>query len=133
MLERPLRWIGIATFGLLLSAPVSPRAEEMPVERVEEICGRLVEMGCDAVALSDTDGLATPRDIERLVGHLAGGMGLAAIGVHLHDRRGLGVTNAYAAYQAGVRIFDASIGEASSVGDWTIWRAILRLCRSSPN
>ena len=83
---------------------------EMPVARVEEICARLVEMGCDTVALSDTDGLATPSDIERLVGHLAETIGLAAIGVHLHDRRGLGVTNAYAAYRAGVRIFDAAIG-----------------------
>jgi hydroxymethylglutaryl-CoA lyase len=83
---------------------------EMPVAKVEEICSRLVEMGCDTVALSDTDGLATPRDMERLVGHLADTLGLEAIGVHLHDRRGLGVTNAFAAYQAGVRIFDAAIG-----------------------
>ncbi len=82
----------------------------MPVEQVEAICQRLVEMGCDAVALSDTDGLATPADIERTVGHLADRIGLDHIGVHLHDRRGLGVTNAYAAFRAGVRIFDASIG-----------------------
>jgi hydroxymethylglutaryl-CoA lyase len=30
--------------------------------------------------------------------------------VHLHDTRGLGPANAWAAYQAGVRIFDASLG-----------------------
>ncbi len=93
-----------------LSFAFRERGSDMPVAKVEEICGRLVEMGCDTVALSDTDGLATPRDMERLVGHLAGTIGLDAIGVHLHDRRGLGVTNAYAAYQAGVRIFDAAIG-----------------------
>ncbi len=93
-----------------LSFAFREKGQEMPVAKVEEICGRLVEMGCDTVALADTDGMATPRDIERLIGHLAGTVGLAAIGVHLHDRRGLGVTNAYAAYQAGVRIFDAAIG-----------------------
>ncbi len=93
-----------------LSYAFREQGREMPVAQVEEICSRLVEMGCDTVALSDTDGLATPSDIERLVGHLAGTIGLAAIGVHLHDRRGLGVTNAYAAYKAGVRIFDAAIG-----------------------
>ena len=93
-----------------LSFAFRERGEEMPAEKVERICSRLVEMGCDTVALSDTDGMATPRDIERLVGHLAGTIGLAAVGVHLHDRRGLGVTNAYAAFQAGVRIFDAAIG-----------------------
>jgi hydroxymethylglutaryl-CoA lyase len=84
--------------------------EETPVEKVEEICRRLVDMGCEAVALSDTDGLATPQDIERVVGPIADRLGLDHIGVHLHDRRGLGVTNAYVAYQAGVKIFDASIG-----------------------
>ena len=83
---------------------------EMPVEKVEEICRRLINMGCEAVALSDTDGLATPQDIERIVVPLAERLGLDHIGVHLHDRRGLGVTNAYVAYRTGIRIFDASIG-----------------------
>ncbi len=93
-----------------LSYAFREKGREMPVARVEEICGRLVEVGCETVALSDTDGMATPADIERLVGHLGGTLGLDAIGVHLHDRRGLGVTNAYVAYSAGVRCFDASIG-----------------------
>ena len=93
-----------------LSFAFREHGEEMAAPRVEAICARLVEMGCDTVALSDTDGMATPRDMDRLVGHLADTIGLAAIGVHLHDRRGLGVTNAFAAYQAGVRIFDAAIG-----------------------
>ncbi len=82
----------------------------MPVARVEAICRRLVEMGCETIALSDTDGMATPVDIERTVGSLEPTLGLDPIGVHLHDRRGLGVTNAYVAYRAGVRVFDASIG-----------------------
>jgi len=84
--------------------------DETPVELTESICRRLIEMGCGAVALSDTDGLATPADIERVVSGIESRLGLGNIGVHLHDRRGLGVTNAYVAYQAGVRIFDASIG-----------------------
>ncbi|MDH3254794.1 MAG: hydroxymethylglutaryl-CoA lyase [Acidobacteriota bacterium] len=83
---------------------------EMSVEKVEEICRRLVDMGSEAVALSDTDGLATPQDIERMVSPLAERLGLDHIGVHLHDRRGLGITNAYVAYRAGIRIFDASVG-----------------------
>jgi hypothetical protein len=75
-----------------------------------EICARLAGFGCETVALSDTDGLASPNDVERVVGHVAEQMGLTHIGVHLHDRRGLGVTNAFVAYQLGVRSFDASVG-----------------------
>jgi len=82
----------------------------MPVERVAEICTRLEAMGCETIALSDTDGLASPNDIERVVGYVGDQMGFGPIGVHLHDRRGLGVTNAYVAYQLGVRSFDASVG-----------------------
>ena len=82
----------------------------MPVDQVARICRRLLDMGCSAIALSDTDGMASPNDIDRVVGHVGEQIGLDHIGVHLHDRRGLGVTNAYAAYMAGVRIFDASIG-----------------------
>lgn len=82
----------------------------MPVERVERITRRLIEMGCDAVALSDTDGMASPSDLQRVIGHIRNEIGLGRVGVHLHDRRGLGITNAYAAYQEGIRIFDASIG-----------------------
>jgi hydroxymethylglutaryl-CoA lyase len=81
-----------------------------PVDRVAEICGQLAAMGCETIALSDTDGMASPNDIERLVSHVGDEMGLEHIGVHLHDRRGLGVTNAYVAYQMGVRCFDASVG-----------------------
>ena len=29
---------------------------------------------------------------------------------HFHNSRGLGLANAYAAYQSGVRIFDSSVG-----------------------
>ena len=83
---------------------------KMPVEQVERITRRLIDMGCEAVALSDTDGMASPSDLQRVIGYIRNVIGLAHVGVHLHDRRGLGITNAYAAYQEGVRIFDASIG-----------------------
>lgn len=84
--------------------------DEMPPEIVAEICHRLLDVGCETIALSDTDGRARPQEIERTVGHLAADGGLEHIAVHLHDRYGLGVANALVAYQAGVRCFDASIG-----------------------
>ena len=80
------------------------------VEQVSQICDRLAAMGCETIALSDTDGMASPNDIDRVVDYVAAQSGLDHIGVHLHDRRGLGITNAYVAYQAGVRSFDASVG-----------------------
>ncbi len=83
---------------------------QMPVNQVERITRRLIDMGCETVALSDTDGMASPSDLQRVIGHVKERIGLEHIGVHLHDRRGLGITNAYTAYLEGVRVFDASIG-----------------------
>ncbi|MDX1384519.1 MAG: hypothetical protein R3190_12785 [Thermoanaerobaculia bacterium] len=89
--------------------PALPRGEQS-VEQVERITRRLIDIGCEAVALSDTDGMASPSDLGRVIGHVRDALGLEHVAVHLHDRRGLGITNAYAAYQEGVRVFDASVG-----------------------
>jgi len=77
---------------------------------VVDLCRRFVDARCETVALSDTDGKATPRDLERIAGACLQALGPDPIGVHLHDRNGLGITNAFVAFQLGVRTFDASIG-----------------------
>jgi hydroxymethylglutaryl-CoA lyase len=46
------------------------------------------------------------RLLQRLVPHLP----VERLGLHLHDTRGMGVANAYAGLQLGVRRFDASVG-----------------------
>lgn len=82
----------------------------MPTATVEALCGELLEMGCETVALSDTDGRATPQDVERIITHVDRAMGLANMGVHLHDLHGLGLVNSLIAYRLGIRVFDCSIG-----------------------
>lgn len=79
-------------------------------ETVVRLTGELLEAGCQMVAIADTNGTATPGDVERILGALERATGLAEIGVHFHDRYGLGVTNSYVAYAHGVRIFDSAIG-----------------------
>lgn len=83
---------------------------EQPIEHLVSICRQLLEAGCESIALSDTDGRATPGDIERVTSGLGTELGFDSLGVHLHDRYGLGLLNAYVAYQAGIRTFDASLG-----------------------
>ncbi len=83
---------------------------KMPTSAVEELCGELLGMGCENVALSDTDGRATPMDVERIVSHVDRAIGLEQMGVHLHDLHGLGLVNSLRAYQMGIRVFDCSVG-----------------------
>ncbi len=56
------------------------------------------------VVLADTIGVATPRQVRALVERTH------AAGVHLHNTRNTGYTNAVAALEAGATLFDASCG-----------------------
>jgi hydroxymethylglutaryl-CoA lyase len=68
---------------------------------------RFVALGVAHVALGDTTGLATPPTVKDMVGRMPRQATLIA---HFHDTRGTGLVNTIAAYEAGVRYFDASFG-----------------------
>ena len=85
--------------GEVKSETVLAIAEEMAAEEPEEI------------ALADTIGVGVPAQVTELFGRLAELLGdRIPMRCHFHDTRGTGVANAWAAYQAGVRTFDASLG-----------------------
>jgi hydroxymethylglutaryl-CoA lyase len=70
----------------------------------------LVEAGVDDSGLSDTTGMANPAQVRRLFRRVIGEIGEKTGAAHMHNTRGLGLANNLAAYDAGVRIFDSSLG-----------------------
>ncbi len=90
-----------------------PFEGEVPLDRLREVVGRVVDAGPDELALADTIGVAVPSDVtERLaLTREVAGPDLP-LRLHLHDTRHTGVANAVAAVEAGVRTLDASIGGA---------------------
>jgi hydroxymethylglutaryl-CoA lyase/(R)-citramalyl-CoA lyase len=92
--------IGVA-FGCPFEGAVDPG-------RVAELAARLVTAGTDEIAVADTVGVGVPRQVRDLVGRLVP-FG-APVGIHLHNTRNTGFANAYAALEAGVTVFDASVG-----------------------
>jgi len=60
------------------------------------------------IYLADTVGWATPPAIESAVGAVRDRWPDFEIGMHIHDTRGVGLANAYAALRLGVRRFDSS-------------------------
>lgn len=95
--------VGIAmATGCSLSGPVDP-AE---VERLAAAC---LDAGVDLVGIADTVGYGGPRQVADLCRRMTALMGERPYVVHLHDTRGLGLANALAAYDAGARVFDASL------------------------
>jgi isopropylmalate/homocitrate/citramalate synthase len=61
------------------------------------------------IMLADTVGWANPEDIKRRIGAVREMVPEAKLGLHLHDTRGLGAGNFYAALQMGVGLFDSSV------------------------
>ena len=67
-----------------------------------------IQAGADEVGLADTTGMANPQQIRQVISAVRREIGDRLTGVHLHNTFGLGLANALAAYEAGLRTFDAS-------------------------
>ncbi|MBE9573294.1 MAG: hydroxymethylglutaryl-CoA lyase [Proteobacteria bacterium] len=83
---------------------------KVPVEKVTGLVGDLMKAEPDEICLADTSGMANPwqmRDVLSLVKEVAGDK---AISLHLHNTRGMGLANVWAALQEGITIFDTSLG-----------------------
>jgi len=65
----------------------------------------------EEIALADTIGVGTPWEAGELFGKLGQLLdGTIPMRAHFHNTRGTGIANAWEAYKAGVRVFDASLG-----------------------
>ncbi len=102
--QRCLLEVGLSTaFGCTLQGAV----DEAEVLRLLQAA---LAAGADCVGLADTVGYADPEQVRRVFMR-----GFEAVGEklncgHFHDTRGLGLANVYAAWQTGVRRFDACLG-----------------------
>src|SRR5689334_3077216 len=83
---------------------------EVPEDDVVRLAVMLAETGADCVALADTVGYANPAQIRRVFRRVKAEIGDKLEAAHLHNTRGLGLANALAAYEEGVRHFDSSMG-----------------------
>jgi hydroxymethylglutaryl-CoA lyase len=87
-----------------------PYEGDVDERRVVDIAGELLAAGADHVALGDTTGMGNPIQVRRLVERcVAAGIPIDRIAVHFHDTTGTALVNAWAAYLAGVRMFDGSV------------------------
>ena len=82
---------------------------EVPEDDVVRIAVALAGF-CDFVCLADTVGYANPAQIRKVFKRVKAEIGEKLEAAHLHNTRGLGLANALAAYEEGVRHFDSSLG-----------------------
>jgi hydroxymethylglutaryl-CoA lyase len=95
--------VGISTaFGCTIQGRVDPA-------EVLRLVQAALDAGADRIGLADTVGYADPLMVGRLFEQAARIAGDRLACGHFHDTRGLGMANVFAAWQTGVRRFDASL------------------------
>ncbi len=93
-----------AAFGCPFEGVVKPAT-------VLDLAKSLAEANPAEIALADTIGVAVPSQVRDLFGALREAVpATIRLRVHLHNTRNTGIANAWAAYEAGVRVFDSSLG-----------------------
>jgi len=79
------------------------------VERVTQTAKIFAESGADIIAVSDTAGMANPVSVKNVVEHLIPVICNLPVVIHLHDTRGLGLANVFAALECGINHFDTAL------------------------
>ncbi len=93
-----------ASFGCPFEGPV-------PQARVLDIAEQMAEAGAEEIAFADTIGVGVPGQVGEMFERAFERLGRDfPLRVHLHDTRGMAPGNAWAAYQAGCRVFDSALG-----------------------
>ena len=87
-----------------------PYEGEVAVERVVEIARGCADAGAAEVSLADTIGVADPVSVRQRVEAVRAAIGEVPLRAHFHNTRNTGIASAYAAYESGVRVLDASLG-----------------------
>ncbi|RFA10502.1 hydroxymethylglutaryl-CoA lyase [Subtercola boreus] len=102
--------------GLKLDAVIAtsfgcPYEGKIPLDRVLGLAERFAEMGATEIGFGDTTGMANPAYVSDFFGAAFERLPGVELTAHFHNTRGQGLTNAYAALEAGCESFESSFGE----------------------
>jgi hydroxymethylglutaryl-CoA lyase len=105
--SRSVRAYIMTAFGCPYSGPV--RSEE-----VGRLMLQLRYMGVSEIVLVDSTGMGNPKTVKETIEKLLDLSPDSRLAVHFHNTRGAAIANCVAAFEAGIRIFDTSLGGMSA-------------------
>ena len=102
---------GTIAAGVTIGASFGcPFEGEVPVDRLLKVVEAAAAHGPHEIALADTIGVATPRDVAERVGAVRARFPEFPVRLHLHNTRNTGIANAWAGLEAGAVALDSSFG-----------------------
>ena len=100
---------GIRMRGYVSCVAGCPYEGKVAPQRVVQVAGRMLELGCYEISLGDTIGVGTPGQIRDLLGLVAAKVPKERLAVHFHDTYGQALANILAALQEGIAVVDSSV------------------------
>jgi hydroxymethylglutaryl-CoA lyase len=100
----------VEVVGGMATALGCPFEGRVPYERVAWVVAAYRDMGVHRVTVADTVGVADPAHVYAMCSRLRSDFPDVEVALHLHDTRGLGLSNVLAGMAAGVVDFDSSVG-----------------------
>lgn len=81
----------------------------IPIDRLAEVCGRLVDAGADMIRLDDINGMAIYRVYTHVVREMKRRLPGTEIALHTHNDIGMAAAALYAGLEGGADIIDACV------------------------
>jgi hydroxymethylglutaryl-CoA lyase len=106
----PARAAGLQVRAYLSTVFGCPYEGDVDPERVVALTGQLRDLGVYQISISDTIGVANPRQVEDVLGRVLAKHPASALAVHFHDTQGTALANCVVALTLGITTIDAAAG-----------------------
>lgn len=101
---------GVDVIGGMATALGCPFEGRVSYERVSWVTSAYQDMGVRRITVADTSGVADPAHVYGMSSRLRADFPEMTFALHLHDTRGLGLSNVIGGMAAGIVDFDSSVG-----------------------
>jgi len=101
---------GVPGVGGMACSLGCPFEGKVPIQQLEKVASRYVEIGIREIGIADTIGVADPRLVYDVSARMLDRFPQVTWSLHLHNTRDMAMANVVAALQAGITRFDASVG-----------------------
>ncbi|MEE8352707.1 MAG: hydroxymethylglutaryl-CoA lyase, partial [Rhodospirillales bacterium] len=101
--------LGIAVRGYISCVLGCPYEGDIAPEKVAQVAGELVAMGCYEISLGDTIGIGTPAKAQAMIKAVAGSVPVDRLAAHFHDTYGQALANLLAVMDQGICVIDSAV------------------------
>jgi hydroxymethylglutaryl-CoA lyase len=101
---------GMGMIAYVSMAFGNPYGDTWDVDELLQAVQNIADLGIPTISLADTVGLATPEQVEEVLGAVVSEFDYLEVGAHLHARKDDAAAKILAAYEAGCRRFDSALG-----------------------